>query len=250
MLTSNLLPSAAVAAPGLTTVQGSGAMKASILVFDSRPGTRSFVPTVTGKYRVAVGGGGSVGGGGYAEYFPTLTAGSTYNYTVGAAGIPGTSDGGTSSFNAVISATGGANGSAAAGGAGSGGVTNTSGGAGSTTSGGASGHRFGNGAPGINNCGAGWSQSGGTNNGGAGGVDGFGLGLIPGLGGTNCNTTTFGGTNGGYGAGGGVGTNAGIGGGGGTNAAGGIGMAGLCGGTAFTNPGVAGNGVVIVELIG
>lgn len=246
-----------LAGPGLSTVQGNGAMKASIVLFDSRPGTRNFVPTVTGKYRRAVVGAGSNGGGGYEEDVATLTAGVSYPYTVGAAGVPGTSAGGTSSFNSVISATGGA--SSATGGVGSGGLVSSSGGVGSAGSGGASGHRFGNGGKGCPSAtggGGGWSQDGSVCVGGNAGVDGFGLGLVPGLGGvaiiTTANAATPG-SPGGYGAGGGatvsasVSTPAGIGGGSGTGSGA---CAGIGGGTASTSPGVAGNGCVIVELIG
>jgi hypothetical protein len=115
----------------------------------SGPGTATFTPTVTGWHSVEVygaGGGGCVysgageteggGGGGSAEGWVYLTAGVGVTVTVGAAGTnsavpttPGTT-GGTSSFGAYMSATGGAGanigtiGLPGAGGVGSGGQIN------------------------------------------------------------------------------------------------------------------------------
>lgn len=63
------------------------------------------------------GGGGGGGGGGYAEGIYNVTAGASFNVSVGAGGNPGSAGGGTgggggtSSFGALISATGGAGGS-------------------------------------------------------------------------------------------------------------------------------------------
>lgn len=245
---SDILGSNSGAGLGMTTVASSGGMKASILLFDSRPGTRNFVAPVTGKYRVFVVGAGASdsvnsfrgGGGGYSEKVVSLTAGSSYPYTVGA-GTSGTGTAGTSSFNAVISATGGSGATLSnVGGSGSGGDINTVGGTG-TSGGGASGHRFGNGGNAhltASGGGGGWSQVGSLNAGGSAGVDGFGMGLIPGISSPNgC----------GYGAGGYYTTTvtmpAGIGGG---AAAGGSSSAGVGGGGGE----IPQNGVVGVEIIG
>jgi hypothetical protein len=257
----------AIANP-LTTVQGNGAMKASIVLFDTVPGAGKTFTVPAGASRIrafVVGGGGGSnyashggGGGGYSEIIQTVTGGQTFTYTVGVGGSAG-GNGGTSSFGtSLISATPGISGGV--GGTGTGGSVNTSGGSstGVQTGGGASGHRFGNGGGSSNDCGGGWSQPGDLAAGGCGGVDGWGLGLIPGLGGQT-------GMNGGYGAGGGGGSSAGVllggqgglGGGGGatysntTPGSGGVG--GGAGGTASgTGPTVAlgGTGVVGVEVIG
>lgn len=251
MYISNFLAGPNSAGPGLTTVAGAGSMKSTILLFDTAPGTRNFIPTITGKYRVAAVGAGSKDGGGYSEFYPTLTAGTSYSYTVGAPGVPGTSAGGTSSFNAVISSTGGSS-TGGTPGVGSGGAINTSGGSGPASGGGgASGHRFGNGGKGVvNGSGGGWVQDGGPYFGGNGGVDGFGLGLVPGLGGCGMPASGtqvpplaagYGGGQGQWSAGT-LGSGAGIGGGGSLNGVAGVG--GGCGAT------FGGAGAIIVELIG
>lgn len=262
--------SPAAAAPGLTTVAGSGAMKSSIVLFDTAPGTRTFtVPAGVTKIRAAVvgcpGWGGSTAsgaGGGYSEDYYNVTPGQTFSYTVGARANTGSPNGGTCSFGGLISATGGiGNTVGGAGGTGSGGRVNTSGGAGGsgTVLGGASsGHRFGNGQTSILQAGAGWVAPGSSVAGGPGGVDGWGLGLAPGLGGsvTAINTTgpVLYSTNGGYGAGAGPGSCAGMGGGGSgataniTGTDGGIGGGSGYVGAAASN--TAAPGVVIVEVIG
>lgn len=232
---------------GLTTAQSSTGMKASIVVFDVVPGTRSWtVPAGVFKIRTAAigAGGGPSGGtgacGGYSEKVLAVLPGQVFSYTVGA-GLAGTNPGGTSSFGGIISASGGAAGisGAAAGGVGSGGDVNTNGGNGSASGGaGSSGHRFGNGVPaGGSTGGHGWTGAASVSTGGNAGVDGFGLGLVPGQGGAN-------GVPGGYGAGGGAGAAGGLG--------GGIGVSsGTAGGTgAVSGTTVSGgNGGVIVEIL-
>lgn len=245
---SDFLRGANSAAPGAITVAGTGAMKASIILFDSRPGTRNFtVPANCYKIRRFVVGAGGRSGGGYEEDVISVTPGQVISYTVGAAGVPGTSNGGTSSFGGVISATGGGDSP----GVGSGGLVSTSGGlGGSSTGGGASGHRFGNGGAGAASCGGGWSQGATTNYaGGDGGVDGFGLGLIPGRGAlpsfTNIPAVPAGYGGGGAGPGGSANViPAGIGGGAGSG-----GLAGIGGGCGATG-GTPGNGAVGVEVLG
>src|SRR5487761_2388711 len=83
----NVLP------PGSSTIQGNGAMKASIILFDYNPGTRS-ITLNPGTYRVAVVGGGvtggTVNGGGYSEYILTVnTSGGYGNASYGAGGASG-----------------------------------------------------------------------------------------------------------------------------------------------------------------
>lgn len=134
--------------------------KPSIVLADFKPGTRS-ITLAAGTYRVAV-----VGGGG--DYHAT----------------PGSGAGGTSSWAATHSATGGA--AKAVGGTGSGGDINTSGGStagvGGVTGGAASGHRLGN-APDVAtySAGGGWSTRARFDKAGQGLVDGFGLGIPPGI---------------------------------------------------------------------
>ncbi len=121
------------------------------------PGTHTFVAPVDGYYDILVvgagaGGGGakytsnvavsgSGGGGGYARKRVYLNKSETITVTVGAGGTPGTNtptiggNGGTSSFGAHCSATGGIGGSQANGTAGSG-VTNGLGGRGGYGTGG------------------------------------------------------------------------------------------------------------------
>jgi hypothetical protein len=232
---------------GLTTAPSFGTMKPNIVVFDTSPGTRSWtVPPGVTKIRAAAIGaggyltGGTAGCGGYSEKIMSVTPGQVLSYTVGAGGTSGTPIGGTSSFAGIISATGGAAGiaGAAAGGVGSGGDVNTSGSPGVTTGGaGSSGHRFGSGpAPTGASGGCGWIGNGISNTGGSAGVDGFGLGLVPGTGGAT-------GVPGGYGAGGGVGASGGIG--------GGAGLSGANNGTGAVsaNATSGGAGGVIVEIL-
>lgn len=168
------------------------ALKASIILFDIAPGTRTFtVPEGVSKLRVFVvgaGGSGSVatsgnyyspgGGGGYAEKTIDVTPGQEFTYTVGAT-VPFVSgqplSGETSSFGGLISATGGKNGystSAAttqAGGQGIGGDVIAQGGDGQAggTFGAGAGSRFGKGTSSGQNRGGGFARVG----------DGWGIGL-------------------------------------------------------------------------
>jgi len=156
------------------------ALKASIVLFDCNPGTRSWtVPEGVSKIRAFVVGGGGQNqgsGGGYEEKLITVTPGQVLSYTVGAPGTSGATTGGTSSFGGVISATGGAT-LGGTPGIGSGGEVSTSGGLGMATSnnqnsGGASGHAFGNGQAGKALVGGGFSA------GNLSFVDGWKIGLI------------------------------------------------------------------------
>lgn len=198
---------------------GFGRFRNRIEVLDIIPGTRQLIiPTGWSKIRVAVvGGGGSGrnvtnkdlhgyggggGGGGYAEIELDVVPGQTFTYTVGAGGDLN-QDGGTTSFGALLSATGGKtatdNTSVAskggAGGTGIGGTINKAGGAGGNAfdaasggggGGGASGHRYGVGGAGGN----GLDNANAPNAGGVGGSwvdglrpllydDGWGLGITP-----------------------------------------------------------------------
>lgn len=225
-----------------------GGCKQSIILFDTKAGTRNFtVPTGVYRIRVfVVGAGGEEngGGGGYAEKEYSVNPGDEIEYTVGAA------PGGTSSWDADISATGGGDyvdspESAGAGGEGSGGDTNHDGGdgyLGSPGAGGSSGNRWGDGFDGDSNGGAGWGEDGQTSDGGtANGIDGFGIGMIPG-GRSTYSSYSFGITTG-YGSGGARNQSASIGGGGG--AYGGCGGIGGGGGTG----GLGGPGLVGVEVL-
>ncbi len=179
------------------------AIKASIALLDAQPGTRNWtVPDGVTRIRAFVvggGGGGNLsssngrggGGGGYSEKTIDVTPGQVFSYTVGAAGIPaqstsiGGTQGGSSSFGGLITATGGTGVTSAAngvGGGGSGGDVNTSGGAGygtdgngPTGAGGGAGHAYGNGAA------AGMYRGGGFLDRGAGLIDGWKLGIPAGL---------------------------------------------------------------------
>jgi len=143
--------------------------KPSIILFDALPGTRNFtVPKGVTKIRAfVVGGGGNGGngggcGGGYSEKEFVTIPGEVISYTVGGTG-------GTSSFKATISATGGNSYPSTSGGVGSGGTINTNGGAGpGSNSGSGAGNRFGNGIPGNETMGGCWF--------GGPWVDGWGLG--------------------------------------------------------------------------
>ncbi|WP_323965803.1 glycine-rich domain-containing protein [Aeromonas hydrophila] len=198
---------------------GFGRFRNRIEVLDIIPGTRQLIiPTGWSKIRVAVvGGGGSGrnvtnkdqhgfggggGGGGYAEIELDVVPGQTFTYTVGAGGDLN-QDGGTTSFGALLSATGGKTATdnttvaskGGAGGTGIGGTINKAGGAGGNGfdaanggggGGGASGHRFGHGGAG----GHGEAYVNSTVTGGVGGSwidrvrpllydDGWGLGITP-----------------------------------------------------------------------
>ena len=175
------------------------ALKPSIQLFDINPGTRQ-ITLQPGTYRVAVVGGGGGGrnsavdtsyygggGGGYDEATLTITVETTYSYTVGAAGEVGTDaglPGGTSSFGAIVSATGGAGGATgtAIGGVGQAGTVRKRGGSGLDRAGGSAAHRFGDGLPGYagsSASGGGFSTAAQAGIAGRSYVDGWDLGLLP-----------------------------------------------------------------------
>ncbi|WOX51040.1 hypothetical protein R2E40_14645 [Aeromonas sp. CD] len=174
-------------------------LKQSIVLFDINPGTRQLT-LEPGVYRVAVVGGGGGGrssavntyyygggGGGYDEATLTVNAETVYSYTVGQAGEMGADaglPGGTSSFGAIVSATGGAGGTTgtAQGGMGLAGSVRRKGGAGLDRAGGSAAHQGGDGLPGY----AGGSASGGgfstqakAGIAGRSYVDGWNIGLLP-----------------------------------------------------------------------
>lgn len=133
--------------------------KAGIILFDTKPGTRSITLTAGTYRRVAVGG----GGGHHAT--------------------PGSAAGGTSSWSGGPTATGGA--ARAAGGVGSGGTVNFDGGStaglGLSLGGGASGTRMGSPPDSVSGQGGnGWTEPSLQTRGGIGVIDGFGLGVPPG----------------------------------------------------------------------
>jgi hypothetical protein len=121
-------------APGFMGVFGSGAYAIYVNKFTGSGYTNTYtftVPVFVTKIRVRVigaGGGGAAigtggGGGGYAHGVFTVSPGSTYSVTAGISGPTGGtstgvfvagSDGGTSSFGSLISATGGGGGTSAA----------------------------------------------------------------------------------------------------------------------------------------
>ncbi len=213
------------------------ALKASIVLFDCNPGTKSWtVPEGVTQIRVfVVGAGGShtaagMAGGGYSEKLVTVTPGTTYTYTVGAPGplvaAPG-GTGGTSSFGGLLSATGG--GPTTSVGTGTGGDIDTSGGAASSSAGGGAGHALGNGQNGAPSIGGGFSA------GRSSFVDGWKIGLLPGcgapggygVGGRAQTSVQYGGMGGGgAGVGTGITGDAGIGG-GGSGSSGGPGLVGI-----------------------
>jgi len=233
----------------MSTYSVGGGLKPSIILFDTRPGTRTFtVPEGVTKIRAfVVGGGGGTagGGGGYSEKEYVVSGNQSFSYTVGARG-ESFQFGGTSSFNSDITATGGGNENI--GGVGSGGDVNTDGGSGSNSNGGgaSSGNRYGNGTNCIGEGGAGWGPYENRDGGSSGGIDGFGIGLIPGnqkpsaqnsysdaSGGDDSDNAGYGCggawryRNGGIGGGGAENACGGIGGGGGDNRAGGFGLVGV-----------------------
>ena len=175
-------------------------LKQSIVLFDINPGTRQLT-LAPGVYRVAVLGGGGGGrksavnssyygggGGGYDEATLTVTDETVYSYTVGTAGDVGADaglPGGTSSFGAIVSATGGAGGASgnAPGGAGMAGTVRHTGGPGLDRAGGSAAHRFGNGLPGYaggSGSGGGFSTPAQAGIAGRSYVDGWDIGLLPG----------------------------------------------------------------------
>ena len=167
---------------------GGGMFKASIILFDTRPGTKQFtVPEGVKKIRAFVIGPGGIGGGGYSEKSFNVVAGQKFAYTVGV-GSKG-SAASTSSFGGLISASGGM----VLGGVGLGGDVNFNGGNGTAlgspvlngpavkNSGGSAATRYGNGSA------SGSSINSGVILPGAGfptdirnTIDGWGLGMVPG----------------------------------------------------------------------
>ena len=163
---------------------GGGMFKASIILFDTIPGTKEFtVPNGVTKIRAFVIGPGGIGGGGYSEKSIDVVAGQKFAYTVGV-GSKG-SAASTSSFGGLISASGGM----VLGGVGLGGDVNFSGGngtalSGSTVvknSGGSAATRYCDGGAG------GITSNNGAHVPGAGfksdymnSIDGWGLGMVPG----------------------------------------------------------------------
>ena len=176
-------------------------LKQSIVLFDINPGTRQLT-LAPGVYRVAVVGGGGGGrhsavntsyfggaGGGYDEATLTVTDETIYSYTVGQAGEVGADaglPGGTSSFGAIVSATGGAGGTTgtAQGGMGLAGSVRHKGGAGLDRAGGSAAHHVGDGLPGFAGStnvasGGGFSTQAKAGIAGRSLVDGWDIGLLP-----------------------------------------------------------------------
>ena len=164
---------------------GGGMFKASIILFDTRPGTKQFtVPEGVKKIRAFVIGPGGIGGGGYSEKNLDVVAGQKFVYTVGT-GSNGSAES-TSSFGGLISATGGM----VLGGVGLGGDVNFKGGDGTAlggsftkNAGGSAATRYGDGVAGgasawVNNTfylpGAGFNPADRNS------MDGWGLGMMPG----------------------------------------------------------------------
>lgn len=164
--------------------QGGGMFKASIILFDTVPGTKEFtVPIGVTKIRAFVVGPGGIGGGGYSEKSIDVVAGQKFAYTVGV-GSKGDAAS-TSSFGGLISASGGM----VLGGVGLGGDVNFKGGDGTVlsastvvkNSGGSAATRYGNG-------GAGGKTDNPSNREHVAGasfpdrnsIDGWGLGTVPG----------------------------------------------------------------------
>lgn len=163
---------------------GGGMLKASIILFDTIPGTKEFtVPDGVTKIRAFVIGPGGIGGGGYSEKSIDVVAGQKFAYTVGV-GSNG-SAASTSSFGGLISASGGM----VLGGVGLGGDVNFSGGNGTALSGstvvknagGSAATRYGNGGVGGSTDyygahlpGAGFNPANRNT------IDGWGLGMVPG----------------------------------------------------------------------
>ena len=219
---------------------GGGMFKASIILFDTRPGTKQFtVPEGVKKIRAFVVGAGGLGGGGYSEKVIDVVAGQVFSYTVGA-GSSYPVSGSTSSFGGLISATGGST----AGGVGAGGDVNFTGGNGTPkdssvrfNSGASAANRYENGGNGGYSVATSASLPGASfvsvN-----GIDGWGLGMPPGSygwGGFWQTDSTFGtavlpASMGGGGASGGIASIPGIGGG-------------------ASSGGVGGNGAVGVEVL-
>ena len=169
--------------------QGGGMFKASIILFDTVPGTKEFtVPIGVTKIRAFVVGPGGIGGGGYSEKSIDVVAGQKFAYTVGV-GSKGDAAS-TSSFGGLISASGGM----VLGGVGLGGDVNFNGGNGTAlnstawnddkikiNAGGSAATRYGNGSMGgtSNNPaailpGAGFPPANRNT------IDGWGLGMVPG----------------------------------------------------------------------
>lgn len=181
---SGTLPTKVVGA-GYMGEFGSGAWR-----FFGEPGNYNWtVPAGVSKIRVRVlGGGGGAGtnaagggGGGYAHGVFDVTPGATYSIVVGARGSGG-ADGGTSSFGALISATGGKGSPAgstvsAAGGVGVGGDFRASGGASGAVAGsggGGAGSQLGDGGASAAKLGSGGGGVSGNPSIGSGGASAFG----------------------------------------------------------------------------
>ena len=161
---------------------GGGMFKASIILFDTIPGTKQFtVPEGVKKIRAFVIGPGGIGGGGYSEKSFNVVAGQKFAYTVGV-GSNG-SAASTSSFGGLISASGGM----VLGGVGLGGDVNFSGGNGTAlsgttvikNSGGSAATRYGNGGAGGTTDYNGTHLHGGSfNPDSRNTIDGWGLGMV------------------------------------------------------------------------
>lgn len=234
----------------MATHAATGFCKPSIILFDTRPGTRSFtIPQGVTRIRAfVVGAGGNglndgsnLGGssGAYSEKEYLVTGGDVFSYTVGLA------PGGTSSFNSEISATGGGDSGAPAGVA-SGGDVNFNGAVSLNRGGSSSANRYSAGVPAEGTGGQGWSPGNpGSRGGSSGGIDGFHIGAIPAPE-VQYDAATTGQFINGYGCGAPVGQTAFIGGGGG-NVGGGGGI-GAGGGYGISKGGFGLVGIEVLEV--
>ena len=222
---------------------GGGMFKASIILFDTRPGTNQFtVPDGVSKIRAFVVGAGGLGGGGYSEKVIDVVPGQVFSYTVGA-GSSYPVSGSTSSFGGLISATGGST----AGGVGTGGDVNFTGGSGTPkdssvlfNAGASAANRYENGKNGEYSVGTAAYCSGASfpsvNS-----IDGWGLGMPPGSYGWGA----FAKSESSYGSGVIVASM----GGGGSNKNGHSGVPGIGGGASSNTSVKGGNGAVGVEVL-
>ena len=222
---------------------GGGMFKASIILFDTQPGTRQFtVPKGVKKIRAFVVGAGGLGGGGYSEKVIDVVPGQVFSYTVGA-GSSYPVSGSTSSFGGLISATGGSKN----GGVGTGGDINFTGGSGTAlggsvtfNAGASAANRYENGKDGDWSVGTAAECSGASfpsvNN-----IDGWGLGMPPGSYGWGAfckNESSYG-----------FGLTVASMGGGGSNKLGHSGVPGIGGGASSKTSEKGGNGAVGVEVL-